>query len=115
MHAGKIHWRNTVEQLKLVGPRSMGVSLLTAGFVGMVFTIQVLCPYLPSRHLSEQVISFHSATLKSFMVMPMIDLIIMRVRCIYAMAQYNVCTREQQPHSTQDPCLNHLGCMHEGF
>ena len=38
--AGKIHVRNTVEQLKLVGPRSLGVALLTAGFVGMVFTIQ---------------------------------------------------------------------------
>ena len=37
---GKIHWRNTAEQLRLVGPRSLGVSLLTAGFVGMVFTIQ---------------------------------------------------------------------------
>ena len=45
MSAGKIHFRNTIEQLKLVGPRSMGVSLLTAGFVGMVFTIQV-CDYL---------------------------------------------------------------------
>ena len=41
--AGKIHWRNTYEQLKLVGPKSMGVALLTAGFVGMVFTIQVGC------------------------------------------------------------------------
>lgn len=40
-HAGNIHWRNTAEQLKLVGPASLGVSLLTAGFVGMVFTIQV--------------------------------------------------------------------------
>lgn len=39
--AGKIHWRNTYEQLKLVGPKSLGVALLTAGFVGMVFTIQV--------------------------------------------------------------------------
>lgn len=38
--AGKIHWRNTFEQLKLVGPKSLGVALLTAGFVGMVFTIQ---------------------------------------------------------------------------
>lgn len=45
--AGKIHWRNTFEQLKLVGPKSMGVALLTAGFVGMVFTIQVLTPYPP--------------------------------------------------------------------
>ena len=45
--AGKIHWRNTFEQLKLVGPKSMGVALLTAGFVGMVFTIQVGFVWLP--------------------------------------------------------------------
>eukprot|EP00892_Ulva_mutabilis_P007499 jgi/Ulvmu1/5120/UM021_0137.1 len=38
--SGRIHWKNTLEQLKLVGPRSLGVALLTAGFVGMVFTIQ---------------------------------------------------------------------------
>ena len=38
---GRIHWKNTLQQLKLVGPRSLGVALLTAGFVGMVFTIQV--------------------------------------------------------------------------
>ncbi|MEW5303703.1 MAG: hypothetical protein WDW36_006371 [Sanguina aurantia] len=37
---GQIHWKNTAEQLKLVGPKSLGVALLTAGFVGMVFTIQ---------------------------------------------------------------------------
>jgi len=37
-----------VEQLKLVGPRSLGVALLTAGFVGMVFTIQACaCASLP--------------------------------------------------------------------
>lgn len=41
---GKIHWRNFLDQLKLVGPRSLGVALLTAGFVGMVFTIQVRLP-----------------------------------------------------------------------
>lgn len=41
VRAGKLHWRNTKEQLELVGPRSLGVALLTAGFVGMVFTIQV--------------------------------------------------------------------------
>ncbi len=39
--AGNVHWRNTMDQLKLVGPKSLGVALLTAGFVGMVFTIQV--------------------------------------------------------------------------
>ena len=38
---GKVHVKNTLDQLKLVGPRSLGVALLTAGFVGMVFTIQV--------------------------------------------------------------------------
>lgn len=37
---GKLHVRNTIDQLKLVGPKSLGVALLTAGFVGMVFTIQ---------------------------------------------------------------------------
>ncbi len=51
--AGKIHVRNTIEQLKLVGPRSMGVSLLTAGFVGMVFTIQVLPPALHCSDLHK--------------------------------------------------------------
>lgn len=30
-----------MDQLRLVGPSSLGVSLLTAAFVGMVFTIQV--------------------------------------------------------------------------
>ena len=39
--SGKVHWKNTVDQLLLVGPRSLGVALLTASFVGMVFTIQV--------------------------------------------------------------------------
>lgn len=37
---GKIHVRNTLEQLEVVGPKTLGVALLTAGFVGMVFTIQ---------------------------------------------------------------------------
>jgi ABC-type transporter Mla maintaining outer membrane lipid asymmetry permease subunit MlaE len=40
--AGKIHWKNTIEQLDMVGPRSLGVCLLTAAFVGMVFTIQFI-------------------------------------------------------------------------
>jgi ABC transport permease subunit len=39
---GKIHFRNTMDQLNLVGPRSLGVCLLTAAFVGMVFTIQFI-------------------------------------------------------------------------
>lgn len=38
---GKIHRRNTVEQMVIVGPESLLVALITAGFVGMVFTIQV--------------------------------------------------------------------------
>ncbi|CAN0829606.1 Protein TRIGALACTOSYLDIACYLGLYCEROL 1, chloroplastic [Linum grandiflorum] len=38
--SGKIHWRNTLQQLERVGPKSVGVCLLTAAFVGMAFTIQ---------------------------------------------------------------------------
>ncbi|KAM6566487.1 hypothetical protein CsatA_025615 [Cannabis sativa] len=37
---GKIHWRNTLQQLERVGPKSLGVCLLTSAFVGMAFTIQ---------------------------------------------------------------------------
>lgn len=39
---GKVHWRNTLEQLKIVGPKSLGVCLLTSAFIGMVFTIQFI-------------------------------------------------------------------------
>jgi phospholipid/cholesterol/gamma-HCH transport system permease protein len=38
---GRIHKRNTIEQMWLVGPGSLSLSLVTAAFVGMVFTIQV--------------------------------------------------------------------------
>lgn len=38
---GKIHRRNTLEQMAIVGPESLLIALLTASFVGMVFTIQV--------------------------------------------------------------------------
>nr|VDD07142.1 unnamed protein product [Brassica rapa] len=37
---GKIHWRNTLQQLERTGPKSLGVCLLTSTFVGMAFTIQ---------------------------------------------------------------------------
>ncbi|KAK8684880.1 hypothetical protein V6N13_040895 [Hibiscus sabdariffa] len=37
---GKVHWRNTIQQLERVGPKSVGVCLLTSAFVGMAFTIQ---------------------------------------------------------------------------
>eukprot|EP00270_Netrium_digitus_P008744 TRINITY_DN2626_c0_g4_i1.p1 TRINITY_DN2626_c0_g4~~TRINITY_DN2626_c0_g4_i1.p1 ORF type:complete len:407 (+),score=70.57 TRINITY_DN2626_c0_g4_i1:112-1332(+) len=37
---GRVHVRNTLRQLEEVGPGSLGVSLLTACFVGMAFTIQ---------------------------------------------------------------------------
>jgi phospholipid/cholesterol/gamma-HCH transport system permease protein len=39
--AGKIHRRNTLEQMSMVGPESLLIALITAAFVGMVFTIQV--------------------------------------------------------------------------
>jgi phospholipid/cholesterol/gamma-HCH transport system permease protein len=38
---GKINRRNTFEQMSIVGPESLLVAMLTAVFVGMVFTIQV--------------------------------------------------------------------------
>ncbi|KAM3388954.1 hypothetical protein ACQJBY_011219 [Aegilops geniculata] len=37
---GRVHRRNLLAQLRRVGPGSAGVSLLTAAFVGMAFTIQ---------------------------------------------------------------------------
>lgn len=37
----KIHRRNTLDQMAAVGPESLGIALLTASFIGMVFTIQV--------------------------------------------------------------------------
>lgn len=37
---GRVHAKNFSDQLKDVGPSSLGVSMLTSGFVGMVFTIQ---------------------------------------------------------------------------
>ncbi|MGF1673767.1 MAG: MlaE family lipid ABC transporter permease subunit [Rivularia sp. (in: cyanobacteria)] len=38
---GRIHRRNTLEQMAAVGPDSLLIALLTAVFVGAVFTIQV--------------------------------------------------------------------------
>jgi hypothetical protein len=77
--AGKIHWRNTREQLSLVGPRSLGVALLTASFVGMVFTIQVetayaasgvggtvlggMLPTAPAATCTQMFIQMHSASI----------------------------------------------------
>ena len=37
----KIHRRNTIEQMAAVGPESLLIVIVTAAFVGMVFTIQV--------------------------------------------------------------------------
>ncbi|PSB04700.1 ABC transporter permease, partial [filamentous cyanobacterium CCP2] len=38
---GRIHRRNTQEQMIVVGPDSLMIVLVTAAFIGMVFTIQV--------------------------------------------------------------------------
>ncbi len=37
----KLHWRNTLEQMSIVGTESLLITLVTASFVGGVFTIQV--------------------------------------------------------------------------
>ena len=42
----RIHRRNTVEQMAVVGPDSLAIALITAAFVGMVFTIQVAREFL---------------------------------------------------------------------
>jgi phospholipid/cholesterol/gamma-HCH transport system permease protein len=42
----KIHRRNTLEQMAVVGPDSLAIALITAGFIGMVFTVQVAREFL---------------------------------------------------------------------
>jgi phospholipid/cholesterol/gamma-HCH transport system permease protein len=41
MVKGKYHYVNTIEQMAMVGPASISISLLTSVTIGMVFTIQV--------------------------------------------------------------------------
>ncbi len=41
-----LHRRNTLEQMAAVGPESLLIALITAAFVGMVFTIQVTREFL---------------------------------------------------------------------
>jgi len=36
----RINWEQTMQQIARIGPQTLGVSLLTSSFVGMVFTIQ---------------------------------------------------------------------------
>ena len=43
---GKINRRNTLEQMSIVGPDSLAIALITAVFVGAVFTIQVAREFL---------------------------------------------------------------------
>ncbi|MBW4637845.1 MAG: MlaE family lipid ABC transporter permease subunit [Gloeocapsa sp. UFS-A4-WI-NPMV-4B04] len=43
---GKIHRRNTIDQMAVAGPESLLIALVTAAFVGMVFTIQVTREFL---------------------------------------------------------------------
>jgi phospholipid/cholesterol/gamma-HCH transport system permease protein len=43
---GKVHVRNTIDQMSMVGPESLMIALLTSTFVGMVFTIQVAREFL---------------------------------------------------------------------
>lgn len=42
----RINRQNTLEQMVAVGPESLGIALITASFVGMVFTIQVAREFL---------------------------------------------------------------------
>ncbi len=36
----RVNWEQTIQQIARIGPQTLGVSLLTSSFVGMVFTIQ---------------------------------------------------------------------------
>ena len=38
---GRIHSRNTIVQMNSVGPESISIAVVTAAFVGMVYTIQI--------------------------------------------------------------------------
>ncbi|MBC7545249.1 MAG: ABC transporter permease [Candidatus Sericytochromatia bacterium] len=38
---GRIHWKNTIQQLAFVGTDSLGIALLTSAAVGAVFTLQI--------------------------------------------------------------------------
>lgn len=46
LQPARINRRNTVEQMAVAGPDSLLIALVTAGFVGMVFTIQVAREFL---------------------------------------------------------------------
>jgi phospholipid/cholesterol/gamma-HCH transport system permease protein len=98
---GKIHHRNTLEQMILTGPDSLMIALLTASFVGMVFTIQVarefvnfgagaavggvlmislareLCPVLTAVILAGRVGSAFAAELGTMQVTEQIDALYM--------------------------------------
>nr|YP_009511190.1 hypothetical protein [Gracilariopsis longissima]AXI97067.1 hypothetical protein [Gracilariopsis longissima]UAD88983.1 hypothetical protein [Gracilariopsis longissima] len=41
-----IYWSNTIEQIKIVGPDSLSIIIITAFFVGMVFTLQIVKEFL---------------------------------------------------------------------
>jgi phospholipid/cholesterol/gamma-HCH transport system permease protein len=43
---GKIHRHNTLEQMTLVGPDSLLISLITSTSIGMVFTVEVAAEFL---------------------------------------------------------------------
>ena len=43
---GRIHRRNTLEQLMMAGPESLLIVLMTAATIGMVFTVQVAAEFL---------------------------------------------------------------------
>ncbi|MEO0947654.1 MAG: MlaE family lipid ABC transporter permease subunit [Cyanobacteria bacterium J06641_5] len=46
LQPARVNRRNTVEQMAVAGPDSLLIALVTAGFVGMVFTIQVAREFL---------------------------------------------------------------------
>nr|YP_009500343.1 hypothetical protein [Gracilariopsis heteroclada]AXE43505.1 hypothetical protein [Gracilariopsis heteroclada] len=47
-----IYWYNTIEQIKIVGPDSLSIIIITAFFVGMVFTLQIVKEFLHINAIS---------------------------------------------------------------
>lgn len=97
----RLHWRNTLEQMSIVGTESIPIALVTAAFVGGVFTIQVakefirfgaqtviggvlaialtreLCPVLTAVIIAARIGSAFAAEIGTMRVTEQIDALLM--------------------------------------
>jgi phospholipid/cholesterol/gamma-HCH transport system permease protein len=97
----RLHWRNTLEQMSIVGTESIPIALITAAFVGGVFTIQIakefirfgaqsviggvlaialtreLCPVLTAVIIAARIGSAFAAEIGTMKVTEQIDALLM--------------------------------------